>query len=150
MVKAIAMAERTIHEFTALLEPLDRGFDEVVDAALLPACGDIGIVVEHAAVVSPLGGISVHAPAFTDLADLHPVEDICIGPVGVIAGGMLGVGGGGRLRGAVLFIGLLGCLGGLHCGKCGLERETGVEKKTKRSGILLYSLEAASSSMTQS
>ena len=59
MVKAIAMAERTIHEFTALLEPLDRGFDEVVDTALLPACGDIGIVVEHAAVVSPLGGISV-------------------------------------------------------------------------------------------
>ena len=148
--KVTTVAARTVHEFTALLEALDRRFDEVINRALLPACGNICIVVEHAAVVAPFGGVSVHAPAFTDLADLHPVEDICIGPVGVIAGGMLGVGGGGRLRGAVLFIGLLGCLGGLHCGKCGLERETGVEKKTKRSGILLYSLEAASSSMTQS
>jgi len=79
------MLAHTIHEFTALLKALDRRFDEVVNTALLPACGDISIVVEHAAVVSPLCGISVHAPAFTDLADLHPVEDVCVSSVGVVA-----------------------------------------------------------------
>lgn len=110
-------AARTIHEFTPFLKALNRCSDEIVNAALLPAGGDVSIVVKHAAVISPLGSISVHAPAFTDLPDLHPVEDICVCAIGVVAGGMLGVSGSRRLSGAVLFVGLLGGLGGLHCGR---------------------------------
>ena len=117
------MLAHTIHEFTALLKALDRRFDEVINRALLPACGNICIVVEHAAVVAPFGGVSVHAPAFTDLADLHSVEDVLVGAIGIVARGMLGVGGGGGLRGAVLLVGLLGGLGGLHYGKCSLGRQ---------------------------